>query len=96
MANGKGTISCFCCKHYTRDWWCGLFGVALPAQAIGTDNPICSDFSEGKDSSAQAGMPGQLDNLAPKMQRAVLYRFPYPSHTPANDLREIAMLTTYA
>jgi hypothetical protein len=95
MANGKGTISCFYCKHYTPDWWCGLFGVALPTEAIGTDNPICSDFSESKDSSVQFG-PGQLAKLAPEMQRGVLYGFPYASHTPANDLHEIAKLTTYA
>ena len=94
MANGKGTISCFYCKHYARDWWCGLFGVALPAEAIGTDNPVCSDFAESKDSSGGFGMPAQLAKLAPKMQRGVLYGFPYPSHAPANDLREIAKLTT--
>jgi hypothetical protein len=96
MANGKGTISCFYCKHYSRDWWCGLFGVTLPAEAIGHDNPICSDFAESKDSSLLYGMPGQLAKIAPKMQRGFLYGFPYPSHTPAEDLREIAKLTPLA
>jgi hypothetical protein len=41
-------------------------------------------------------MPGQLAKIAPKMQRGFLYGFPYPSHTPADDLREIARLTAYA
>ena len=95
MANGKGTISCFYCKHYARDWWCGFFGVALPAEAIGTNNPICLDFAESKDSSVPFGMSGQLAKLAPKMQRGFLYGFPYPSHMPAEELREIAKLTAY-
>jgi hypothetical protein len=96
MANGKGTISCFYCTHYARDWWCDRFGVALPAEAIGADNPICSDFEESKESSALYGMPAQLAELAPKMQHGVLYGYPYPSHTPADHLRQIAKLTPYA
>jgi hypothetical protein len=96
MANGKGTISCFYCKHYSRDWWCGLFSASLPADAIGTRNPICPDFAESKDSSVQFGMPGQLAELLPKMRRGFLYAFPYPSHTPAADLREIGELSRYA
>jgi hypothetical protein len=96
MSNGKGTISCFYCKHYSRDWWCGLYGFALPADLVGTDDPICADFAESKDSSVQFGMPGQLAKLAPKMRRGFLYGFPYPSHTPAEDLREICQLSSYA
>jgi len=96
MANGKGTISCLYCKHYARDWWCSLFGVVLPAGAIGTDNPICADFAESRESSVLDGMPGQLASLTPKMQRGVLYCYPYPSHTPAEDLRTIAKLTAFA
>ena len=95
MANGKGTISCFCCKHYGRDSWCSLFGVVLPAEAIGTDNPICADFAESKEPSVLYGLPGQLARLAPKMQRGVLYGYPYPSHAPAEDLRTIVKLTVF-
>jgi hypothetical protein len=95
MSNGKGTISCFYCKHYSRDWWCELYGASLPADEIGADNPICLDFVESKDSSAQFGMHGQLAKLRPKMRQGILYGFPYPSHTPAADLREISKLTTY-
>jgi len=98
MTNGKGTIGCHYCKHYAARpaEWCGLYSVVLPADAIGTDNPICSDFAESKESSVQFGMPGQLAELLPKMRRGYLYGFPYPSHTRLADLREIAKLSPHA
>jgi len=98
MANGKGTISCSYCKHYAfrPAEWCGLYGVALPSDAIGHHNPICLDFAESKESSVQFGMPRQLAELAPKMRRGYLYGFPYPSHTRAEDLHEICQLSKNA
>jgi hypothetical protein len=63
---------------------------------IGTNNPICSDFEESKDSSVQFDMPEQLAELLPKMHRGFLYGFPYPSHNRLADLREIAKLSPHA
>lgn len=95
MSNGKGTVSCFYCKHFSRDWWCGLYSTQLPAEEIGPNNPICSDFAESEDSSSLYGLHGQLAQLQPAMHQGILYSFPYPSHNPVADLREIAKLTEY-
>lgn len=95
MSNGKGTISCFYCKHYSRDWWCGLYSIELPSDKVGTDNPICVDFAESEDSSAVFGLHGQLVQLQSGMRQGILYGFPYPSRTPVADLREVAKLTKY-
>jgi hypothetical protein len=98
MPNGKGTISCFYCKHYAPKPapQCHLYYTDPPLDAVGHNNPICADFAESKESSALFGMDSQLAELLPKMRRGYLYGFPYPSHNQATGLREITKLTPYA
>ena len=98
MANGKGTIACHYCKHYAAQLAprCELYGVPLPMDDIGIDNPICSAFTESNESSALFNMPAQLADLMPRMKRGFLYAFPYPSHTRSADLREVARLSPHA
>ena len=97
MANGKGTISCFYCEHYVRTTQplCNLYNAELPLDDVGSDNPLCADFSESSESETLFGMQRQLAELSPHMQRGYLYAYPYPSHDRPRELRQITKLSPY-
>ena len=92
MANGKGTIGCWYCRHVTwgPDYRCELHNANLSVKSSASLNLLCRDFEEGPQSEATFLLGSQFKELAPHMRKRVLYCFPYPSHNRAADLKELA------
>ena len=89
MANGKGSIGCWYCKHVTwgPDYRCELHNANLPVRSAGPLNLICRDFVEGDQAEATFLLGSQFAELDQHMRPGVLYGFPYPSRDRAADLK---------